>query len=318
MYKIGVDVGGMSVKIGLVDDNGNILAKKVIKTVKGIDKQVEFVTEIANVINLLISENKIDKSQVLGVGVGCPGTVDSTTGIVVFADNIKWEQLEVDAIIERVTGLKCFVANDADCATLGEMLYGSCKNDTDIVMLTLGTGVGGGLILNGKLYQGYKGMAAELGHTTLKYKGKKCNCGRRGCFEQYASVTALIDITKKYMLKDKSSTMWEIVDNNIDLVDGKTAFSQSKKGDKTAKKVVNKYVSYLAEGILNYCNIFRPQSIVLGGAISNEGDYLINLIKKIISHAEKQSYGYPQTPKVEIKVASLKNDAGIIGAAALV
>ncbi len=318
MYRIGVDVGGMSVKIGIVDENGNIIAKTTIKTIRGVENQINFVTQIANEINLLIENNGITKNQILGVGVGCPGTVDSTTGIVVFADNIKWVQLEVDEIIERVTGLKCLVGNDADCATLGETLYGSAKNDTDVVMLTLGTGVGGGLVLNGKLYQGYKGMVAELGHTTLKFKGKKCNCGRRGCFEQYASVTALIELTKNYMLKDKSSSMWECCNNDLNNVDGKTAFSQSKKGDKTALKVVNKYVEYLAEGILNYCNIFRPQSIVLGGAISNEGDYLINLIKKIINKVEKQSYGYPQTPKVEIKVATLKNDAGIIGSASLI
>ncbi len=315
MYIVGVDVGGMSVKIGLTDENGNILAKRSIKTVVGLDNQYNFLGEIANQVNLIIAESNISKDQVLGVGIGCPGTVNSVDGVVVYADNINWKNLKVKTIMQQLTGLRTEVANDADCATIGEWFYGSCNGYTDVVMLTLGTGVGGGLILNNKLYLGYKGMATELGHITLTYRGKKCKCGRRGCFEQYASVTALIEITKEHMLKDKKSSMWTACDGDIEKVNGITAFAECKKGDKTANKVVNMYVAYLVEGILNYCNVFRPQAIVLGGAISNEGNFLID---KIVNRIKKQRYGYPQTPRVEIKTAMLKNDAGIIGSACLI
>jgi glucokinase len=312
MYSVGVDIGGMSVKIGIVD-NGNIIAKKVIKPKT--NPQTEFIKIIANTINDLIVEAKINKSEIAGVGVGCPGSVDYNDGIVLHSGNLNLKNLNIKQIIEEITKLPCMVGNDADLAALGEVKFGIAKGYSDVIMLTIGTGIGGGIIVNGKLYTGYRGMAGELGHISLFYNGIKCGCGRSGCFEQYASATALIKQTKQAMLLDKNSSMWNLVGGDIDKVDGITAFSEAKKCDKTAENVVSTFVSYLTEGIMNYCNIFRPQAVIVGGAISNEGSFLLD---KIYNYLEKFEYGYPGTSKVEILTANLKNDAGIIGASSLI
>ena len=182
-------------------------------------------------------------------------------------------------------------------------------------MLTLGTGIGGGIVINKKLYEGHAGMAGELGHIVMVKGGIKCGCGRYGCFEQYASATALIRQTKEAMLNDNTSIMWNYANGDIENVNGITAFACAKKGDKTANIVVDNYVSYLSEGILDYCNIFRPEMVILGGGISKEGEYLTDKIK---DYLEKFAYGYKGTPKSEIVTAKLKNGAGIVGAASLI
>ena len=313
MYYIGVDIGGMSIKTGIVDESGKILTSSVIETEKiQPEKQIE---KIANQIEKLIEDFNVKKCEIVGVGVGCPGAIDVRNGVVKSSSNLKWTEFPLKCLLEESLGLKVRVANDADCATLGEVLFGAGKGYSTAVMLTLGTGVGGGVVLNGKLYEGPFGMASELGHITLKMGGEPCGCGRSGCFEQYASASALIRISKEKMLENRSSKMWEYCQNDLDKVNGKTAFDCAKNGDFTANLVVDEYVKNLSEGMLNYCNIFRPELIIIGGGISKEGDYLISKVK---SYMQKYNYGYLGSPKCEIIVAKLRNDAGIIGASALV
>ncbi|MBR3804942.1 MAG: ROK family protein [Clostridia bacterium] len=313
MFYIGVDIGGTTIKTGVVDKLGNIVVKSAIKT-ENIAPELQM-QKVGKQIEKLLQSSNLSFDDISGIGVGCPGAINGKKGIVGYSSNLKWTNFHLKDVLESVTLKPVRVANDADAATLGEVIFGVAKNYGVVILLTFGTGVGGGIVIDKKLYEGTNGMVSELGHITLKSNGIKCGCGRRGCYEQYASATALIRQTKSAMLKDKNSLLWSEVLGDIDKVDGKTAFTVAKQGDKTAKKVVDKYVSYIAEGCLNYCNIFRPDAIVFGGGISKEGEYLT---EKVVKYLEKYEYGYKGTPKTEILTAMLKNDAGIIGAASLV
>ncbi|MBR2377634.1 MAG: ROK family protein [Clostridia bacterium] len=313
MYYIGVDIGGMSIKTGIVSLEGEILYTSVIETEK-INPKLQ-IKKLADDILKLLAEKGIKKEEILGIGVGCPGAINSKSGKVHYSSNLKWTDFPLRDLLEEYTGIKVRIANDADAATIGEIIFGVAKEYSNVIMLTIGTGVGGGIVIDKKLYLGTNGVVAELGHITLRNGGLECGCGRRGCFEQYASATALIRQTKEAMQKNKNTKMWEYAENDLDKVDGKTAFLAAKCGDKCAKRVVEKYVSYLSEGILDYCNIFRPDAIVLGGGISKEGRYLTD---KIVKYLDNHDYGYPGSPRSEILTATLGNNAGIIGAASLI
>ena len=199
-------------------------------------------------------------------------------------------------------------------AALGEGIFGAAKGYENVVMFTLGTGVGGGIIIDKKLYEGNESKGAELGHAVLVLGGEECTCGRKGCIEAYCSASALIRDTKRAMLADTDSKMWEYANNDINNVNGRTAFAMARENDESALKVVNDYIMYLSESIMNYCNIFRPEAFVLGGGICGEGKFLID---RIVKYCEERHYGYQGTPAVKILTATLGNDAGIIGAAAL-
>ncbi len=311
MYKVGVDIGGMSIKIGLVDDNGQILSIKKIKTEKNASKVL---LEVVDAIKSILNEKKISIGDVLGIGIGCPGSVDRENGKIDILPNLDWENVEIVDIIREKLPARVEISNDANVAALGEALYGVAKNYNTSIMFTLGTGVGGGIVIDRKLYEGGFSRGAELGHVTLIYDGEQCTCGRKGCIERYVSATALINQTKRAMALDRQSKMWNLVGGDIDRVDGRTAFDSAKEGDESAKKVVDQYVAYLSESIMNMLNIFRPDAFILGGGISGQGDDLVNPVKEYL---DKFDYGYKNAPRPEILVASLGNDAGIIGAAAL-
>lgn len=311
MLYIGVDIGGMSLKIGVVNELGEIISKFTMNFDKNIP-QDEMIKSLAIKINEHIKENNY--TDVKGIGVSCAGVVNTKTGYCDFSANLNWTNLDICGILKKYTSLDTKIANDANCAVLGEVKFGVAKNYHNVVMLTLGTGVGGGLYLDDKLYEGNQGKGAELGHSLFTYNGRKCACGLKGCFERYASASALISDTKKAMLKNKESLLWKYCDFNLDNVNGKVAFDCAKLNDKTAIEVVNKYISYLSYGILNFCNIFRPEVIILGGGISNQKENLIVPIKKIL---KENNYGYKNTPEVDVLIAKLGNDAGIIGAACL-
>lgn len=311
MYSIGVDIGGMSVKIGLVNDDGKILSQARVKTAKTVDAVV---SDIVGQIESLLSMHGLKTEDIKGVGIGCPGAVTSETGVVDFLPNLGWDNVPLAEKIKSKLNTEVKISNDANVAALAEAIYGCAKNYNTCVMFTLGTGVGGGIIIDKKLFEGGFSRGAELGHVTLFLDGEPCSCGRRGCIECYASATALIKQTKTAMLKNADSSMWGFVDGDIEKVDGRTAFACAKNGDKTAETVCEKYIYYLAESMLNMFNIFRPEAFILGGGISAEGDYLVNKLK---AYCEKFDYGYKRAPRTEILVATLGNDAGIIGAAAL-
>ncbi len=311
MLYIGVDIGGMSLKIGVVNEFGEIISKFTMNFDKNIP-QDEMIKSLAIKINEHIKKNNY--TDVKGIGVSCAGVVNTKTGYCDFSANLNWTNLDICGILKKYTSLDTKIANDANCAVLGEVKFGVAKNYHNVVMLTLGTGVGGGLYLDDKLYEGNQGKGAELGHSLFIYNGRKCACGLKGCFERYASASALISDTKKAMLKNKESLLWKYCNFNLNNVNGKVAFDCAKLNDKTAIKVVNKYISYLSYGILNFCNIFRPEVIILGGGISNQKENLTMPIKKIL---KENNYGYKNTPEVDVLIAKLGNDAGIIGAACL-
>ena len=310
MYCIGIDIGGMSIKAGVVDKDGKIVKKgKVVTDVAAGEHKI--INDIGRLVLSLADPNDRD---FVGIGIGCPGAINSSTGVVDRAFNLNWHKVALAEELARMINKPIKVSNDANVAALGETMFGVGRMYTDNVFLTLGTGVGGGIVLGGKLYEGNESKGAELGHMVLVVDGEPCSCGRNGCMEAYCSASALIRETKKAMLADKNSAMWKF-SPTLDDVDGRTAFECSKAGDRSANAVVDYFVKYLGEGMLNFANIFRPQAIILGGGVCAQGDYLIYKLK---DYCKDRNYGFADTPRFDILVAQLGNDAGIIGAAGLI
>lgn len=309
MYQIGIDIGGTGVKAGLVD-NGRIISYRSIKTRVG-EGADAIIDDIAELVKFLKEE--AGSTVVTGVGVGCPGAITSSIGMVDFSGNLKWNFVPLGDKLAAKVGLPVRVSNDANVAALGEAKYGAGKKYNNSVMVTLGTGVGGGIIIDGKLFEGNQSKGAEIGHTVVKAGGEKCpGCQRRGCFEAYSSATALIRDTKRAMKKYPDSLLWKVCPD-IEKVNGKTVFEARLLGDKPAIEVYNDYIRMLGESLVNIINTFRPEAIILGGGICAEGDVLLAPLKKFIA---ENAFG--EGPHVGLHVATLKNDAGIIGAAALV
>jgi len=309
-YYFGIDLGGTFIKAGVVDKNGNIIADDKVETKSELGN-IAVVDNICTLFNKVLLDSKISKDQIVGVGVGAPGLIDSDNGIAVISHNLKFNNFELAKVLSKKLNLPIKIANDANVATLAEAWYGAGKGYNNVVLVTLGTGVGGGAVVNGKLMLGTKGFGAEFGHTVVEYNGRLCSCGRRGCLEAYCSATALIKQTKLAMKKNKQSKMWQIGD--INLVDGKTPFN-FKDVDLTAKKVVDSYIDYLACGLTNIANVFRPNIILLGGGIANQKEGLYDSLNQKIS---QQIFGNENVETIKIVPASLKNKAGILGAAAL-
>lgn len=307
--RIGIDLGGMSIKAGLVDDAFQIVYKETAPTdvAHGMDKLC------ADIIALIqrVCE-KAGAGAVESIGIGVPGDVNKFTGRIVYCNNIPLEDVDLRGEIERATKIPTSINNDANVAALGEVIAGAARDFSDAVMVTLGTGVGSGIIIDNKIYLGCNGAAGELGHMVIVADGLPCACGRRGCFEQYASATALIRMTREEMEAHLESKMWEIA-GSLAGANGKTAFDARRAGDPIGSQVVETYVKYLAAGLVNVINIFQPEAIILGGGISKEGDYLLDLLRDIIER-ERYSRGEHQA---KLLIAKLGNDAGIVGASQL-
>ncbi len=309
-YYIGIDLGGTFIKGGVVDNEGNIIAEGKLPTESefGGDRVA---TNIATLAQNVLNEAGVDKALVVGVGIGSPGMIDSKKGEVVFSGNLHWEHFPIANKVEARLGLPTKLANDANVAALGETKFGSGKAYENTLLITLGTGVGGGIIIDGKLFEGNRSAGAELGHAVLMAGGEACTCGRKGCFEAYASATALIRDTKRAMEADLSSAMWEI--GGLDAVTGKTAFDYCEQ-DESAKKVVDKYITMLGTGLVNLANEFRPEAIILGGGVCAEGDRLLKPLQKIM---DSEIFAGEKGPQVKLLIATLGNRAGLLGAAAL-
>ena len=314
MYYVGIDIGGTGIKAGIVNDNGEIVARNKIVTdiASGAEK---IINDIANQVFALAQDNGYKMSDIKAIGVGCPGAINSKTGVVDYSNNLYWEKVPLASMLEEKIGKKVKVSNDANVATLGESKVGAGKNYSDVILITLGTGVGGGVVIDNKLFEGNESKGAEFGHTVIIKGGEPCTCGRRGCLEVYASATALIRETKIAMNKNSETYMWKYCNNDIETVNGLTAFESAKKGDKVAQEVVNNYIECLGEGLVNFVNVFRPQAIMLGGGVSAQGEYLT---KPLNEYVKTNAYGGEKAPAVDVVIASLGNDAGIIGAASLV
>ena len=310
-YYLGIDVGGTFVKGALVSEKGDILNKGKIPTDSKIGGE-KIIRDIAAFCEDLTASYGIKLSDVEGIGMGIPGIVDGESGVIIYVPNLNWRNFEGAKLLSSLTGLPVKLSNDANAAALGETKFGAGKKYKSTVMLTLGTGVGGGVIIDGKLFEGNKGAGTELGHMVIVSGGEECNCGRRGCLEAYASATALIRDTRRAMKKNPDSKLWQI--GSLDKVDGKLAFDYYDT-DESAREVVDNYIEKLATGIVDFANIFRPEAIIIGGGVCAQGENLRAPLEKIL---EKELYAGDVGPKVDLLIAELKNDAGSLGAAALV
>ncbi len=314
MYTIGIDLGGTNIAAGLVDENYKIVRKGSIETKASRDAD-DIVRDMASLCLRLCEEQGVKIDEVSNVGIATPGTADRATGVVRYANNLPFVNYPIADKLKSFLGVKSVViANDADAAAYGEMVAGAGKGHKNFIMATLGTGVGGGIVVNGQLYSGYDYAGGELGHMVIEHGGVQCSCGRKGCWEAYSSATGLIRMTKEKMEERKDSAMWEYVDGDISKVNGRTAFDCMRKGDAAAKEVVDTYLSYLATGTVNIINIFQPSVMAFGGGVANEKD---NLIVPLTELVKKEVYGGSRNKGAVLKSAELGNDAGIIGAAAL-
>ena len=255
--RVGVDIGGMSIKIGLVDDSKQIIAKKVIPTQSDVLPAEGVVGNIADAIVSLLQENNLTVEQCESIGVACPGTVDGRTGVVLYSNNIRWDNVPMLDILGTKLPVPMFLANDADAAALGEVIAGAAKDKENAVLVTLGTGVGGGVIIDGKIFAGPLRGGCELGHTVIKHGGKPCSCGRKGCFECYASATALMELARKIASEHPESMMNAMSGGELSKIDGRIIFDAEKAGDEAAKMVVEQYEEDLSVGLANIINIFR-------------------------------------------------------------
>ena len=313
MYRLGIDLGGTNIVAGVVDENYNIVATAKRKTLTERSNE-EIINDMAAAALEAIETAGLKPSDIESAGVGSPGSIDPDNGIVVYTNNIGFKDVHLGDLLKEKTGIDFFVDNDANSAAYGEFLAGAGKDTKDFVMITLGTGVGGGVIIDGKIYTGFNYAGAELGHTVIQMDGEHCSCGRQGCWEAYASATALIRQTKQAMIRFPDSVMWQLVENDINKVNGLTAFDAMRRGDEAGKQVVDKYIYYISVGVANNINIFQPEVFCIGGGISKEGD---NLITPLNKYYNGDNYGRSLTRKTVIKTAVLGNDAGIIGAAFL-
>jgi glucokinase len=313
MYRIGVDLGGTNIAVGVVDDNLKIIGRGKMKTNTPRPAE-EIFDDIAKAVNLAVADAGVSMDQVSSIGVGTPGSVNKTSGHIEFANNLDFNNVPAKEMLEGRIGKPVYLDNDANCAALGEAVAGVGKGVSSFVAITLGTGVGSGIIIDNKILSGVNFAAGEMGHMVISVDGEQCNCGRRGCWERYASATALISQTKDAMRHNQDSLMWQLVNDNIDEVSGRTAFDAMRQGDETAKDVVAQYIYFVSAGIINIINALQPEIICVGGGIGHEGE---NLLEPIRKHVERERYSIYASKQTEICAAVLGNDAGIIGAALL-
>ena len=313
MYRLGIDLGGTNIATGVVDENFKIIGSGKVKT-NAPRPAEEIVDDMVKSALMAVKDANLTIDDIDSIGVGTPGSVVQTTGVVTYSNNLGFYNLPLAEMLEKKLGKKVYIENDANAATYGEYIAGAGKGAENFVAITLGTGVGGGIIIGGKIYSGSNFAGGELGHTVIQMNGEACTCGRNGCFEAYASATALIRQTKQAMIKFPDSKMWEICNKDINSVSGRTAFDGARSGDEAAIGVVNDYINYLSVGIANIINTFQPDVLCVGGGISNEGEYLMAPIRKLV---KGENYARNMEKNTEIKAATLGNDAGIIGAAYL-
>ncbi len=308
---IGVDLGGTNIAVGIVNENGEILYKKSTPT--NLPQPENVIEEkIANLCKEVCADKNLELGKdITFVGVGTPGNVNSNTGVVAFNANFGYVDWHLKEKLEGLLGVQVEIENDANAAIIAEVVAGCAKGCRDAVILTLGTGVGAGVAINGEVFTGFNQSGTEIGHMVIDVAGRPCNCGRRGCFEKYASATALVYDTKIAMENDPDSLLWKVCPD-INKVNAKTAFDAKDMGDETARKVVDTYIGYLACGIVNVINIFQPEVLCLGGGVSNQQE---GLLAPIQEYLDREDYARTLKDRVTLKIATFRNDAGIIGAA---
>ncbi|MBQ1459733.1 MAG: ROK family protein [Oscillospiraceae bacterium] len=314
MKYIGIDIGGTNLKAGLVDESGLILATHRLKVAQVDDRESLAWTLVALTQDLCRAAN-VPLDQVASVGVGVPGAVDIYSGSVLYTCNLPLRNVPLRKLFHRYLALPLYVENDANCAALAEYFVGAGRGSKRFVTITLGTGIGGGIIHNGKIFHGANGMAGEVGHMSIVYQGEPCPCGRRGCWERYASAAALKRQTAQAMQEHPDSILFQVVEENDGHVSGQSAFIAMRRGDPVGKQVCDQYIDYLAAGIVNLINIFQPDTLAIGGGVSNEDDrYLLTPLRRRV---EQESLPCNRDKMTRIVRAELGTQAGIIGAAFL-
>ncbi len=321
MYNIGIDLGGTNIAAGIVNESYEIIKKGSTPTNASPDRCADDITaDIAALCKKLVEEAGLTMDDISSIGIATPGTANCETGEIIYANNLPFRHYDMQGKLSEALGTtkRVYIENDANAAAKAESVAGVAKGSKYSVMITLGTGVGGGIILDDKVYSGFNFAGAELGHVVIVKDGRQCTCGRRGCWETYSSATGLIRTTREKMEDarkiGRATVMEEMIGGDLNNISGRTAFAAMKQGDALGKEVVDEYISYLVTGLVNIINIFQPNVLSIGGGISNEGDFLIDLLHdKVFA----ETYSRDGTPQCELKIATLKNDAGIIGAAAL-
>ncbi|MDE5754875.1 MAG: ROK family glucokinase [Oscillospiraceae bacterium] len=312
-YYVGIDLGGTNIVAAVVDENYQILTKASTKTNRPRPAE-EIADDMAAMAIKAVEDAGLTMDQIEWIGIGTPGTVNSETGVFEYSNNLGFKNTPMVAYIQKHIDKPIYAANDADAAAYGEYVAGAAQGAKNAVCITLGTGVGGGIIIDGKIYAGSNFAGGEIGHTVIQVDGAQCSCGRKGCFEAYSSATGLIRMTKEKMELVPDSKMHQITAERNNKVSARTAFDAMRQGDPAAKEVVDDYIKYLAAGITNTINVFQPDVLCVGGGVCNEGDPLLLPMKALV---EKEVYTRNSAKNTKIVIAELGNDAGLIGAAFL-
>lgn len=315
MYYLGIDLGGTNIAAGVIDEEKRFIARAKRKTVVPCSHE-EMCEQLAAVLSEALSNAGITADEIPWIGIGTPGTVNRDTGTVEYANNLYLEHFELKKRLEARVHQTVLVENDANAAAYGEYQAGALKGARIGVIITLGTGIGSGIIIDGKIYSGSNSAGGELGHTVIAFNGRRCTCGRRGCWEAYASATGLIALTKEEMQKTagRSGPIWALAEGDLNQVTGRTSFDAMRAGDPVGKKVVETYIAYLGCGLVNCINTFQPDILCIGGGICNEGETLLAPLRESIA---RETYAGKFIRQTVLCRAQLGNDAGIIGAALL-
>ena len=304
-YYIGVDIGGTNIKAGVVDSTGNIISEVSVPT--GADRPQDIVLQdILGAVKTSIESSKLDPKEIRAVGLGSPGAIDTERGIVIRNYNLGWKDFHICEKMSEALGVPVKLANDADAAALGEVVAGSAKGAKSALIITLGTGVGSGVVINEKIFPG------EFGHMVIAYNGRECTCGRKGCFEAYSSATGLINMTKEAIERNPDGILADVAKSEGS-VSGQTVFNAADKGDKEAEKVIDEYLEYLACGLANLINGLLPEVVSLGGGIAKQGERLLAPLRIKV---EREVFKGLKLPK--IVSCTLGYKAGLIGAAMVV
>jgi len=319
MYYLGIDLGGTNIAAGIVNENYEIVKKKSTPTLANRDGKL-IIKDMAELCRNLIAECGLTLDDIAYAGIATPGTANSETGVVEYANNLPFKKFPIADLLKEYLGVKeVYIENDANAAAKAEAIAGAAKGAKYSVMITLGTGLGGGIVLDGKVYSGFNHAGAELGHIVIEKDGKQCTCGRRGCWETYSSATGLANMTREHLIKareeGRKTIIEDMIGGNLDNCNARVSFAAMKQGDEVGKEIVDEYISYLASGIATIINIFQPNVLSIGGGVCGEKDYLLKpLNEQVFDQTYTKSGVSPQT---ELKIAELGNDAGIVGAAVL-
>ena len=311
MYRIGVDLGGTNIATGVVNEKNEIIGRGKVKTRAPRPAEAIF-DSIKEAIDMAVVNAGISYSEVKSIGIGTPGSVNQDTGTIEFSNNLQFRNVPAKEMLEELLKKPVYLENDANAAALGEAVAGCGSGVKSFIAVTLGTGVGSGIIIDGKIYRGSNFCGGEMGHMVINVDGIPCNCGRKGCWEKYASATALVSQAVEAMEGNKDSLLWKTCEGDLNKVDGKSIFDALDMGDAIAKAVVDRYLYYVSVGIANVVNALQPETVCVGGGISGQGEKILQPIRDMVKAERYSVYAENQA---NIVPALLGNDAGIIGAA---